>query len=116
MNKRQTGMEYEQRAAQLLAERGYRIMERNFRCRQGEIDLIAEDGEYLVFVEVKYRQDGQMGRSTEAVNFRKQQRIIRSARYYLLCHPDERERPCRFDVVAFQGEEAELFQDAFWCG
>lgn len=115
MNKRQTGAKYEQRAAQLLEERGYRILERNFLCRQGEIDLIAEDGEYLVFVEVKYRQDAQMGCGTEAVNARKRQRIIRSAQYYLLCHPDDRERACRFDVVSFQADEAELLQDAFWC-
>ncbi len=54
-NKRQTGAAYEEQAARFLLEQGYQILERNYRCRQGEIDVIARDGSYLVFVEVKYR-------------------------------------------------------------
>ena len=55
MNKRQVGTQYESMAVQYLTEAGYHILERNFRCRTGEIDIIAKDGAYLVFVEVKYR-------------------------------------------------------------
>lgn len=118
MNRRQTGEQYEEYAAHYLEQRGYRILERNFRTRRGEIDLIAldESGEeaYLVFLEVKYRKDGQMGTGGEAVDFRKQQRIIRCAEYYLLCHPDRQELPCRFDVVSVEGKKITLIRDAFW--
>ena len=55
MNKRQTGSRYEETAAAFLTSKGYRVLERNFRCRQGEIDLICRHGRYLVFAEVKYR-------------------------------------------------------------
>ena len=60
-NKRRTGTEYERRAGAYLEERGYEILEYNFRCRMGEIDIIARDGEYLVFCEVKYRLDARSG-------------------------------------------------------
>ena len=57
MNRRETGSRYEKQAAVYLEQKGYEILEMNFRCRRGEIDLVARDGEYLVFVEVKYRAD-----------------------------------------------------------
>ena len=75
MNKRQTGSEYEKRAAQYLQDKGVRVLELNYRNRKGEIDLIAQDGEYLVFVEVKYRKDSKKGSPEEAVNYRKRQNI-----------------------------------------
>lgn len=115
MNRRQTGAAYEQCAAQYLKQKGYHILEQNFRCRQGEIDLIARDGEYLVFVEVKYRRDTRMGEGSEAVDGRKQRRITDCARYYLYCHREYQDSPCRFDVVTICGEEIRLLQDAFWC-
>ena len=68
----------------LLKKKGYRILEANFRCRFGEIDLIARDGAYLVFIEVKYRSSLKDGDSLEAVNRRKQRKIIRVAEYYPL--------------------------------
>ena len=61
MNKRQTGSRYEETAAAFLTSKGYRVLERNFRCRQGEIDLICRHGRYLVFAEVKYRSGLSMG-------------------------------------------------------
>ena len=70
-------------AAAYLKKKGYRILEANFRCRFGEIDLIARDGAYLVFIEVKYRSSLKDGDSLEAVNRRKQRKIIRVAEYYL---------------------------------
>ena len=71
MNKRQTGSEYEQKAAQYLQAKGVHVLELNYRNRKGEIDLIARDGDYLVFVEVKYRKDTRKGAPEEAVNYRK---------------------------------------------
>ena len=61
MNRRQTGTAYERRAGEYLKEQGYELIGYNFRCRQGEIDIIARDGRYLVFVEVKYRGGGGPG-------------------------------------------------------
>lgn len=116
MNKRQTGTRYEQFAVRFLEEQGYRILEKNFRCRQGEIDLIARDGEYLVFLEVKYRKDDRMGTGGEAVGKLKQGRIIRCARCYLMRHAEYMETPCRFDVVSVLGEKAALYRDAFRTG
>lgn len=115
MNRRQTGTEYEQCAAYFLEQKGYRILERNFRCRQGEVDLVALDGETLVFVEVKYRRDDRMGDGAEAVDRKKQKKIISCARYYLLCHREYTEHPCRFDVVSVRGSCLTLLRDAFWC-
>ena len=78
MNKRQTGSRYEETAAAFLTSKGYRVLERNFRCRQGEIDLICRHGKYLVFAEVKYRSGLSMGSPAEAVDARKQERIRRA--------------------------------------
>ena len=66
-NKRETGTRKEELAADFLTRRGVKILERNFRCRQGEIDLIGMDGQYLVFVEVKYRKTARNGMPAEAV-------------------------------------------------
>lgn len=114
MNKRAVGAAYEAKAAKHLESLGYRILERNYRCRTGEIDLIAMHEGYLVFVEVKFRQDAHAGYGAEAVTWRKQQRIIRAAQWYLM---EKRggERPCRFDVVSFLGEEIQVIQNAFQC-
>lgn len=115
MNKRAIGTEYEQKAAAYLEQQGYQILERNYRCRIGEIDLIAQDGRYLVFVEVKYRSDKRAGYGYEAVDYRKQQRIIRTAQWYLAEKKTLWERPCRFDVLSFLREEVTLIKDAFQC-
>ncbi len=112
MNKRSTGTAYEKKAQQYLRERGYRILASNYRCRAGEIDLVAEHGGYLVFIEVKYRADLHAGYGLEAVDGRKQRRILRAASWYLAQHGGY-DRPCRFDVVSFLGEEITLVQDAF---
>ena len=111
-NKRKIGEKYERRAGAYLEEKGYEILEYNFRCRSGEIDIIARDGEYLVFCEVKYRAGNGKGHPAEAVGFRKQSVISKCALYYMKSHglPD---RACRFDVVSFEGDTVTLYQDAF---
>jgi putative endonuclease len=111
-----TGKRGEELAATYLAEAGYRIIERNYRCPFGEIDIIAEEGETLVFVEVKSRRSEAYGDPQLAVGHQKQKKISRIAMNYLkeknLCH-----RPARFDVVAVKllpaGRKIELIQNAF---
>lgn len=112
-SKRSVGTAYEEKTAEYLQSRGYFILCRNFRCRQGEIDLIARQGGYLVFIEVKYRKTGGSGRPEEAVTLGKQRAICRTADYYRLCQGLGEETPCRFDVVAILGEEIILYQNAF---
>lgn len=113
MNQRMLGGVYEEQAAAFLEQQGYGVLEKNYRCRMGEIDLIAMDSEYLVFVEVKYRRDGQKGNPVEAVGYRKQRTISKVAAYYLMSHGMSMEKPCRFDVVGILGEEITLIKDAF---
>jgi len=113
MNKRKTGSEYEKLAACWLEEQGFQILERNFYCRQGEIDLIARDGRYLVFIEVKYRKDGHAGHPAEAVHRYKQKKIARAALYY--CHQRgiTENQACRFDVVCILDGKVEHIINAF---
>lgn len=113
INKRQLGSRYEERAAACLEGRGWRVLERNYRCKQGEIDLICRDGRSLVFVEVKYRSGRGFGAPAEAVDRKKQLRIKNAALYYLYSHRLAEDTPCRFDVVSILGEQMELIQDAF---
>jgi len=91
----------ERLAAQTLEHQGYRILEYNFRCRHGEIDLVAEDGQDLVFVEVKTRRGTAFGRPEEAVTPRKQQKLLEIATYFLDLH-SYIDRAWRIDVVAVQ--------------
>lgn len=112
-NRRQTGSHYEQEAACFLEKQGFKILERNYRSSQGEIDIIAREGKYLVFVEVKYRKNRGWGYPEESVHKRKQQKIRCTASYYLYCHYYSEETPCRFDVVSIAGKEFMLIRDAF---
>ena len=87
----------EEQAARCLRRKGYRIVERNFRCRQGEIDIIAEKGGFLVFVEVKERKDARFAEAREFVTAAKQRRILTAAQLYLAQSGSERQP--RFDVI-----------------
>ena len=113
LNKRQTGTAYEEQAAAWLSKKGFQILEKNFRCRQGEIDLIARDGRYLVFVEVKYRSRARAGHPAEAVNIRKQQRIIQTAQYYCYRNRIPESQPIRFDVVSILGDRIKHIENGF---
>lgn len=114
MNKRKTGQEQEVKAACFLKTQRYQILERNYRCKKGEIDLIAREGQYLVFVEVKYRSTNESGLPEEAVDLRKQRQISRVPAWYLTEKGLDIYTPCRFDVVAIEGEEIRLYRDAFF--
>lgn len=113
INKRKCGNEKEQLAAQYLAGLGYQIIEHNFYSRTGEIDLIARENGYLVFIEVKYRKNNVSGCPEEAVTPAKQRKIIQTARYYMLRRGYPEATPCRFDVVAMTGTEIRLIKNAF---
>lgn len=113
MNKRQLGSRYEEQAAAYLIAKGYTILQKNFRCRQGEIDLIGQEGRYLAFIEVKYRRDEAAGDPAQAVTGLKQKRIRQTALYYLYSHGYGEDTPCRFDVVAIVGDNIRLIRDAF---
>ncbi len=115
MNKRAVGTEYETLAASYLAKNGYHIICKNYRCRAGEIDLVAREQGYLVFIEVKYRSSESSGSALEAVDAKKQQRIVRVAKWYLMERHISEDQPVRFDVVAIDGTDVHLVRDAFWC-
>lgn len=104
MNNRRTGTKYETAAAEYLRGKGYGILARNFRCRYGEIDIIAEKDGILVFLEVKYRGSACCGTPLEAVDARKQRRVCKAAMYYYAGHGYRDGRPCRFDVIGIDGE------------
>lgn len=87
----------EERVAEKLRREGWTIAARNFRCRMGELDIVAENGQYLVFVEVKLRKNDQFGSACEAVTPAKQRRLRAAAQFYLMSHPT-RLQP-RFDVA-----------------
>ena len=114
MNKRQTGTQKEQLAASYLEAQGMRIIEQNFRCKQGEIDIIGTHNGYLVFVEVKYRNSLVKGSAKEAVDDKKQCRICRVADYYRVLHKLGENTSVRYDVVAIQGNEIQWIQNAFF--
>ena len=113
MNKRDAGTRREILASEYLTSQGMRIVEHNFRSRQGEIDSIGYHDGYLVFVEVRYRSTERQGSAASTVDIRKQRRICRVADYYRYVHRIGEEYPVRYDVVAVQGTELQWIQNAF---
>ena len=111
------GQAGESAAENYLRRKGYGIVARNLRSSVGELDLVVEDGQVLVFVEVKARRTGAFGGAIHAVHQRKQEKLIQLAAQYLARH-HIKDRPCRFDVVLLQGTDAvdpkiEHIQNAF---
>jgi len=107
---RDLGRRAEDEAARYLAERGMRLVARSFRARGGEIDLVVEDGETLVFVEVKARASLSWGRPSEAVGPVKRARMVTAARLFLMRRGARPEPPCRFDVVEVLARPGEPFR------
>ena len=103
----------ENKAIKHLKKLGYKILEKNFKTKLGEIDIIAEDKETLVFIEVKTRSSLSFGAPSEAVNRKKQEKYFLVAEEYLIKTGNE-ERICRFDVIEIEGEKINLIKDAFW--
>ncbi|MBQ6787738.1 MAG: YraN family protein [Lachnospiraceae bacterium] len=113
MNTRKTGAEYEAFTEKYLKSRGIKIIEKNYRNRKGEIDLIGRDEEYLIFFEVKYRKSQKAGNPAEAVTFQKQKKICQVADYYRLTHGIGEFSAIRYDVIAICGDEVIWHQNAF---
>lgn len=90
-------------ARRFLQNEGLTLLEQNYRCRRGEIDLIMRDRSAIVFVEVRYRSRSDFGSGAESVNRRKQQKLIAAAQYFLGNHAGDCSTPCRFDVVEIAG-------------
>lgn len=104
----QTGKHLEQQAAQWLMARKVRIISRNFRSRFGEIDLIGYHRQELVFFEVRFRRHQHYGGAAMSVDHRKQERLLKTAQFYLTANPDAQTKPCRFDVLAITLDNSQL--------
>lgn len=114
------GQRGERRAESWLTERGLELVERNYQCRAGEIDLVmldpaAGDTEVLAFIEVRQRGAGARVDSIDSVDFHKQQRLIRAAQHFLMSRPEWGEHACRFDVIGIDGRSGKTkwIRDAF---
>jgi putative endonuclease len=108
------GQHFEQIAERWLQARGLQPVTRNYRCRGGEIDLIMRQGDTLVFVEVRYRANATHGGAASSVTRRKQHKIVLAARHYFKQHAiNEANQACRFDVIAFEGDQPDWIQNAF---
>lgn len=93
------GLRYEELAITYLQQQGLRLLHRNFRCAAGEIDLIMQHREMLVFVEVRFRGNKDYGGAVATITRDKQIKLLRTARYFLLSRKTHQQSPCRFDVV-----------------
>ncbi len=108
------GRRGEEIAARFLQSQGCEILERNFRSKYGEIDILARDGAYLIVVEVKSRSGTKMGRPAEAVDYRKQQKIQKTFQYYRMRHQVSEFSPVRFDVIEiFDARNCNWIKNAF---
>ena len=104
MNNR--GKHFEALATNWLKARGARVIKQNYACRAGEIDLIALEGNCLVFVEVRYRGNPRFSSAAASVDRRKQLKLIRAAQYFVQRNPRWAKKPCRFDVIAFEPRQS----------
>lgn len=103
-DKQLKGNSAETLAQQYLERRGFTLVTRNFRCKTGEIDLIMQDSETLVFVEVRYRRETDLGSPLETITASKQRKLTRTAQFFLQQNFGNRWPACRFDAVGIIGE------------
>ena len=113
MNKRSIGTNWETLVKEYLQEKKVVILEHSYRCRNGEIDLIGKDGDYLAFFEVKYRSNQEHGLAEEAVDYKKQIKICKVSDYYRYTHGISDHVDIRFDVIAINGNELQWYKNAF---
>jgi len=108
------GKEAEQAVVTLLKNSGLQIIECNYRCKLGEIDIVARDKQTVVFIEVRRRSHGQYGSGFDSVDYRKQQKLIRTAQAYLQKRKLFDQHPCRFDIVSLRSlTDMHWIKDAF---
>lgn len=113
MNKRRIGTESEIQAGKFLYDAGYNILENNFYSRFGEIDIIAVKEQFICFIEVKYRKTKTHGDAESAISMLKMKKICRTAEYYLYLNRKYDKYQMRFDVVAINGNDITLYENAF---
>lgn len=113
LNKRITGIQEETACMEYLISQGLTILERNYQKRQGEIDIIALDGDILVFFEVKYRSSIKQGYAASAVSKSKQKKICRISDFYRMEKHITEERQMRYDVLAIDGNVISWYKNAF---
>ena len=117
MNSITIGKHAEAEACNYLIQHGLELIDKNFTCKSGEIDLIMQDKDFYVFIEVRYRKKSKYGTGAESVTKNKQQKIIRTAKYYLLEKGLFDKIKCRFDVISSSAEDENKIlwiKDAFW--
>lgn len=113
-NPRSKGQWYEQQARRFLETQGLLFVTANYYCRQGELDLIMQDQDALVFIEVRYRSSQQFGGALASISPAKQKKIRHTARYYLLNHGiNEAHQACRFDLVTYDNGQCLWLKNAF---
>jgi putative endonuclease len=100
------GKHFEALAADWLSDRSIRIIAHNYQCRMGEIDLVALDGNNLVFIEVRCRRNPRFSSAAASVDRRKQLKLIRAAQFFLQQNPQWTKMSCRFDVIALQPRQS----------
>ena len=111
MDKILSGKDGEEKACNYLKSKKYKILEKNYRCLYGEIDIIAKYNNTLVIIEVKYRKSAKFGKGYEAVNYTKQQKIIKTLQYYI--NEKNVKMPVRFDVISIDDNEITHIENAF---
>ncbi len=113
----QQGQLAENLACDYLQQQGLNLIERNYHCRAGEIDLIMQHADSIVFVEVRYRSNKNFGSGADSVDFRKQKKLITTAEHYLQKNHARAQQPARFDVVSISRDNEQTpinwIQDAF---
>ena len=112
MNRRKKGTVYEEIAALYLKEKEINIIKKNYRIRQGEVDLIGEDTSHLIFFEVKFRSSNQYGEPVLSVTKDKMRRISKVAEYFLMRYPTDKQ--VRYDIISICGEEIIWYKNAFY--
>lgn len=110
INTKKLGRQAEDLVCRYLQKQKLKLVARNYSCRHGEIDLIMRDKTSLVFIEVRYRQNPYFGSSLETINWTKQNKVIKTAEYYLLTHHLSEKTACRFDVVGVKPSVLDLQQ------
>lgn len=113
----QIGMAAESLACDYLQQQGLDLLERNYRAPRGELDLIMQEHDHMVFVEVRFRHNHRFGSGADSVHATKQDKLIKTALYYLQQHPKLAKRPVRFDVVSISTKDnqpqIDWIKDAF---
>jgi len=113
INKRELGGRQEEKACRFLTEHGLTILERNYRVRPGEVDIIAREGDTVCFIEVKYRASRKYGGANYAISAKKQQTICKVAQWYITSHHLPENGFYRFDAVLINGDEIQYLRNAW---